>query len=300
MNPFSSLLSLLLATSVSLLAAESRDLILVAGQSNAVGYDAYPETLLEDPTDKQVMFWWRGGDPPPDEHDSTSSRKWSTLQIQPRGNPISKTAPPEDVPAEGLGRQYGNFKNAGGGFGPEMGLARELQRQQPKALAVVKVAFSGTGLSKDWNANDPGAGGACYRALVTEAKAAIAAAAEAGVTLHPRALVWVQGESDSNAKDAPKYQQALSEMLGALRREIGAPELRCLVGVNVHFGNDKNPYVAEVIAAQKAHAANDKFCAYVDTDGAETLLPSQTHFTGKGTLEVGNRFAKALLKAEAP
>jgi len=68
--------------------------------------------------------------------------------------------------------------------------------------------------------------------------------------------------------------------------------------VNVHFGNDKNPYVAEVVAAQKAVAARDKFCVYVDTDGAETLLPSQTHFTGKGTIEVGKRFAEALLKAE--
>ena len=302
MNPLPSLLSLLFATSISsisLIAAESRDLILIAGQSNAVGYDAYPETLSEDPTDKNVMFWWRVGDPPPDDYDSTSARKWTTLQIQPRGNPISKTAPPADAPSEGLGRQYGNFKSPEGGFGPEMGLARELQRKQTKSLAIVKAAFSGTGLRKDWNVNDPGAGGACFRALVTEAKAAIAAAAEAGVTLHPRALVWVQGESDSNAQDAPKYEQALAEMLGALRKEIGAPDLRCLVGVNVHFGNDKNRYVAEVISAQKAVALSDKLCVYVETDGAETLLPSQTHFTGKGTLEVGRRFAEALLKAES-
>ncbi len=47
--------------------AETRDLILVAGQSNAVGFDAYAEELPADPRDADTMFWWRVGDPPPDE-----------------------------------------------------------------------------------------------------------------------------------------------------------------------------------------------------------------------------------------
>jgi hypothetical protein len=65
-------------------AAETRDLILVAGQSNAVGYDAYAEELPADPKDAATMFWWRVGDPPPDEFDGTSARRWTTLQFQPR------------------------------------------------------------------------------------------------------------------------------------------------------------------------------------------------------------------------
>jgi len=36
----------------------------------------------------------------------------------------------------------------------------------------------------------------------------------------------------------------------------------------------------------------------VDTEGAETLGPIHTHFTAAGTIEVGERFAKALLEAE--
>ena len=57
--------------------AETRDLILVAGQSNAVGADAYAEELPADPKDAATMFWWRVGDPPPDEYDGTSARQWS-------------------------------------------------------------------------------------------------------------------------------------------------------------------------------------------------------------------------------
>ncbi len=71
-----------------------------------------------------------------------------------------------------------------------------------------------------------------------------------------------------------------------------------LIAVNTRFGNDKNPFLPKVIAAQQALAAKDKLCAYVDTAGVETLLPSRTHFTAVGTLEVGRRFAAELRKRE--
>src|SRR4051794_39675304 len=65
-------------------AAETRDLILVAGQSNAVGFDATPAQLPADPADKDVLFWWRCGDPPPDDFDSNGPG-WTALQAQPVG-----------------------------------------------------------------------------------------------------------------------------------------------------------------------------------------------------------------------
>jgi hypothetical protein len=269
-------------------AAETRDLILVAGQSNAVGFDAKPSERPADAADREVLFWWRCGDPPPDEHDSTSGGKWTHLQPQPLGDPIKPRK----------GRQYGNFAQADGGFGPEIGLARELRAKEGKPLAIVKAAFSGTAMAQDWNHADAGDGGSCYRALVAETKAAIAAAKTKGVTLRLRALAWVQGESDSNAKDAPNYEKALGGMIAALREDLDAPRLIALLAVNTRFGNDKNPFVPKVIEAQRALAAKDKRCAYVDTAGAETLLPSRTHFTTAGTLEVGRRFANALLAVE--
>ena len=78
-----SLLGILtLATFCAAAAAQKRDLILVAGQPNAVGFDASASELPADARDKDVLFWWRRGDPPPDDHDSTS-RGWTTLQPQP-------------------------------------------------------------------------------------------------------------------------------------------------------------------------------------------------------------------------
>lgn len=153
--------------------AVKRDLVIVAGQSNAVGFDAYAYELPSDPTDEDVMFWWRVGDPPPDEYDVTSGSQWTHLQIQPRGTP-RETATAEAK--KKFPRQYGNFQKPEGGFGPEMGFAREWRTREKQPLAIVKVAFSGTALMQDWNPDDTGASGACYRALVSETKAAIAAA----------------------------------------------------------------------------------------------------------------------------
>jgi hypothetical protein len=263
------------------------DLILIAGQSNAVGYDAKPSELPADPADKTILFWWRCGDPPPDEHDSTSGGKWTSLQPQPVGNPKLPKG----------GRQYGNFHQTEGGFGPEIGLARTLREKEGKRLAIVKAAFSGTGMRTDWNPADKGDGGSCYRALVSETKSAIAAARAQGITFRIRALVWVQGESDANAGDSANYEKALGGMIAAARKDLEAPGMIALLGINTEFGGGKNAFVPKVVEAQKAIAAGDPRCAYVDTAGA--AIANSAHFSAAGTLEVGKRFAEELWKVEA-
>ena len=263
---------------------EPVDVILVAGQSNAVGFDAKPQELPEDPLDREILFWWRCGDPPPDEHDSTSGGKWMFLQPQPLGNP--------QQPRQG--RQYGNFAQPQGGFGPEIGLARALRAKQGPRLAIIKAAFSGTALHGDWN--PVGEGGECYRALVAETKAAIAAAAAQGITLRLRGLAWVQGESDANARDSVNYEQALGEMIAALRKSLDAPDLIALLAVNTQFGGGRNTFMPKIVEAQKSLAAKDPRCVYVDTSAA--AIANAVHFNAQGTLDVGRRFAEALLKAE--
>ena len=230
--------------------AETRDLILVAGQSNAVGFDAYAEELPADPKDAATMFWWRVGDPPPDEFDGSSARQWTTLQFQPR------TPAMPAVDGKKIARQYGNFNlKSKGGFGPEIGMVRTLAMKESRPLAVIKTAFSGTSVAGDWNVGLPGKADPCYRAMVDEARAAIAAAKSKDITLRPRAFVWVQGESDANAKDAPAYVANLSAMLQRLRTDLNAPDMILLLGVNTRFGNGKNAFMPKIIDAQKEVAA---------------------------------------------
>lgn len=263
--------------------SKQMDLLIVAGQSNAVGFNARPSDLPADAADKEILFWWKCGDPPPDQHDTHSNQTWTHLQPQPLGDPITPRT----------GRQYGNFGQPEGGFGPEIGLARTLIAKERTPLAVLKVAFSGTGMRTDWNHADPGDSGACYRALLSEFKAAIAAAKRNGIELKPRALVWVQGESDANAEDGPKYAHRLGSMIGQLRTDINAPEMQALIAVNTQFSQGTNKFMPMIVEQQRLLAKRDPLCHYVDTSKA--TIANSAHYDSAGTLAVGRMFAERLL-----
>jgi hypothetical protein len=275
-------------------ADNSIDLLIVAGQSNAVGFDTDPAKLDTDDLDASIRFRFRIGDPPPDQHDSISPlNKWSVLSAQPLGQPGPKSE----------SRQYGNFSNPLGGFGPEVSFARRIKRRDlqvggiKRELAVVKVAFSGTSVADDWDPMGEGKRGACYRALVEELRSVQSLIAAEGKTINFRGLAWVQGESDANEKDAPKYAERLKAMFETLRRDINTARLPILVSVNVHFHEGKNKFMPDIIAAQKrvGHELHD--CRYVDTSGAGLANP--VHFNTEGTIDVGKRFASALLAIES-
>ncbi len=278
-------LPLILALAAS---AEERDLFLVAGQSNAVGFDARPSQLPAGPADKEVLFWWRCGDPPPDRHDSNTRGEWTHLQPQPLGDPVR--------PKNSRERQYGNFAQPDGGFGPEIGFARALHAAEKKPFAIVKAAFSGTSLAVDWNPADAQSEKSCYRALVAETKAAIVAAKDRGIDLRIRALIWMQGESDASQADAPRYAERLGGMLAALRKDLASPQLIALLAVNTRFGNGRNTFIPVIIDQQKALAAKDSCCAYVDTSAAS--IANEYHFDSAGTLEAGRLLAEALMRFE--
>ena len=267
------------------------ELILVAGQSNAVGFDADPALLPESSHDAEARFWYRCGDPPVDEHDISSSKKWIMLGPQPKGNPKQKS---KESP-----RQYGNFSGADGGFGPEIGMARTLREAQPeRRIAVVKVAFSGTAIGTDWNpdAQEGDAQGDCYRSLVAETKAAVAVLQAEGETVILRAFVWVQGESDSNANDAPLYARRMAHMIANLRKDLGAADLAAMLAVNTQFGLGKREHMPAIVKAQQVVAKKDARAVYVDTGKA--TIANAAHYDTQGTLDVGKWFAEALIKLE--
>lgn len=63
-------------------------------------------------------------------------------------------------------------------------------------------------------------------------------------------VVWVQGETDANEKDAPNYEKAPGAMIAALRKDLNSPRLIALVGINAQFGGGKNAFMPKIIEAQ--------------------------------------------------
>ncbi|MEI8079574.1 MAG: sialate O-acetylesterase, partial [bacterium] len=86
------------------------------------------------------------------------------------------------------------------------------------------------------------------------------------------------------------------DMITALRKDLNAPQLIALVAVNTRFGGGKNPFLLQIIEAQKALASKGPHCAYVDTSTA--TVANDVHFDAAGTLNVGRRFAEALIQCE--
>jgi len=134
--------------------------------------------LPPDAADRDVMFWWRVGDPPPDDYDVTSGGKWTHLQSQPKGTPLETTTAEAKAKSP---RQYGNFKKTEGGFGPEIGLARELRAREGRPSAI-ESSLQRHGVDAGIGIRTMRARRARYRALVTETKAAMAAARAQGIS----------------------------------------------------------------------------------------------------------------------
>jgi len=263
-------------------AEQEIDLILVAGQSNAVGADSPMDELPADPLDKNVMFWWRCGKAPADIKDSSSGQKWSTLQAQKRGGDK-------------------NFNCKGGGFGPEMGLARTLLKNNPeRKIAIIKIAYNATAIDA-WERKKPVAKQKpaydnCYEALFVEVKLAIAEAKKKGITLVPRAFVWVQGESDASQELVPQYKDKLQQLIENVKNDFNAPKLISMLAVNTKFRYKQQKYVGEIAKKQEELAAEDKLVEYVDSSKLDTV--NKYHFSAKGTLELGQLFADTLIRLE--
>jgi hypothetical protein len=173
-------------------------IVVVAGQSNALGYQSYvvdPKTHKDVFTDgagtaadRRVLLTWdesgvAGGGIPPVSLDT----------------PQRLSGAPSPV------------------FGPEVGLARYLFTHGHRNLLIVKVAFSGSSLAADWV---PAA--ADYKAMVRAVGAATLWATEHGWRPIVSAFYWMQGETDAmSASTAQAYGANLKALIGNVRRSIG-------------------------------------------------------------------------------
>jgi hypothetical protein len=256
----------------------------VAGQSNAEGHnqlrqyqggrEPFPETFRMQP---RILFW------PGSDAAQASTNLWTTLRV-----------------------------GESGAFGPEIGLAHDLEQALPgTTIAIVKYAVGATGIARSADYNDyipslagyndhgrnwhpPTDGreaGTLYTALLANVRNALSALAREGKQCELAGFVWMQGEHEGgiSRKMAQDYETLLRDFIRSVRQDLGAPALPFVIGqVNAHtwaFGDLARKSQAEV-------CRKDKQTLLVVTldlprgDGA--------HFDANGMLTLGSRFAAAL------
>jgi len=246
------------------LRAKSVDLFVLAGQSNMQGSrgnaEYYPADLNK--FDAQIGFYWVAAGL------SSSEGEWTHLQ-----------------PQGGIFPQ--------GHFGPEVTFARELA-QDGLRPAIFKYTVGSSSLAEKWLA--PGKQG-MYDDMVKELQKAIALLEEAGNKVTVKALVWIQGESDSQTDEmALNYYARLEDMIDDFRGNvIKNPQLPIILGVDDQCLMD-GPNGIRIILSQKKMAFTKSGVVSTSMIGLPKF--DNTHLTPSGLEDHGRLLHKVFYEAE--
>ena len=116
-----------------------------------------------------------------------------------------------------------------------------------------------------------------------------------------RGILWHQGESDSNERDAPLYEERLRQLLLRLRAALGDAQLPVLIGQMGRWpGKPWSAAKAQVDAAHQRVAQTLGHAAFVSAEGLGLHADGlQVHFDAAGARELGRRYAAALKQLQA-
>lgn len=115
-----------------------------------------------------------------------------------------------------------------------------------------------------------------------------------------KAILWHQGEGDSNAKNASLYEARLTDLIARFRKELNAPDLPFIIGQLGHFEAEGSAWSAaktEVDRAQKAVAAKMPRVYFISSEGLVSR-GDKLHFSTASQKVMGERYAEAYLKSQ--
>ena len=272
---------LLLILLTSTVLAESVDVYIIGGQSNATG-QGYMKNLppLFKP-DERVRIYHSGNH----LRSGSSPRTW---------HPLRQASESPDR------------------FGPELGFGNRMQEHFPnRRIAIIKHAFSGSNLSTQWR---PHPAGQQYTTFIETVDAGLTSLREQGDQPLLRGMLWQQGEADAkNEITARAYGENLVNLIGSIRERYQAPNMLFAFGEVFPKADYKDESHPATILRRQQQQVQGNNCSVLATRGA-LLVKTQglslrkddvntphphdvVHFGTAGTLELGIRFADTIAVA---
>jgi hypothetical protein len=157
------------------------------------------------------------------------------------------------------------------------------------SIGLIPAAVGSTSLD-EWSPD-----GKLYADAVRRTKAAMASG-------RLRGILWHQGESDSGMEEKAKnYRERWAQMIQALRKDLGAPNVPVLVGELGEFlytrEKDPSPFARMVNEQLATIPLGIPNTAFVSSAG---LLHKgdQLHFDSSSQRELGRRYALAYLSLD--
>jgi hypothetical protein len=183
-----------------------------------------------------------------------------------------------------------HFDKPGAGVGPGLAFGRAMADADPSAhIGLIPCACGGSPITV-WKK------GAFWRQTRShpydDTLRRVAVARKRGVL---KAILWHQGEGDSNAKAAPLYAERLDDLVKRLRRDLHAPDVPFLVGGLSDPFIERNTHARTVDKALRSLPRRVEHTAYVSAEGLG-LKGDNVHFNAEAARDLGRRYAKALLE----
>ena len=280
--PFLLPLGMCLGKIHNLHAQEPLKIFIYAGQSNAEGRAASLEDIPTGTDDSEILFSWNI-----QAASNFLAEGWDTLQPVPRLNSSS-------------------FIHAG-----EIAFGRKLYAAGLVDIGIIKVTKSGTSLDVPWNSTYPrtsslsGTGdGGMYWLMVNYVESKLAYLDSLGIPYELEALIWHQGEADTNPVRAPRYEANFQNFVDSIQVHL-SPDIE-LYAASIYNPSRQSSDVALVRQAQETVAINNSHVHFVDMDSIyfdsngdrnEVFITNDgIHYKTPGYFKVGDFFSAAYLE----
>ena len=263
------------------------DVVVISGQSNAVGctkascisrsigHSKYQEYMKGYPEIKIAFDSWT--------KDVTAEGPIFYSQNQSKNNNFVKVM---------LGQ--GNSEAT---FGPEIGIAERMHETYGNKLFIIKYACGASNLRDDWTKRDS----PMYGRFINYVKLQMEHLKEKGCEPTIRAFCWMQGEGDAWEGLYQVYKENLTEFVGNVREDL--KELSGNKDVPfIDAGISNSPqwqYYRQVNDAKKAFAEESDNNFFIDTieaglhtDQEPFDTPDTAHYDSESQVQLGNLFAE--------
>ena len=277
---------------------------ILAGQSNMEGQavvDLVGESAAADYNEGRGTLAWVAARPETAAlvaHLRNPGGSWRTrddvfVRYQPERTPL-KAGP--------LGMGFTPYRGTNH-FGPELQLGFVLGDAIDEPVLLVKTAWGGKSLYTDFRPpSSGGETGPYYRRMIDDVRAALARAGDEipaleGAKPELAGFVWYHGWNDGcdPQRAVPEYEQNLVNLIGDVRRELGAPELPVVIGEITGPWVDAPGEWKALREAQRKAAAREELKS---ADGASRVVfvptaafvrdPADSPNPGHGHHEFGN------------
>ncbi len=193
-----------------------------------------------------------------------------------------------------LGVGHGAGEN---GFGPELVFGREMAAALPEVeVLLIKSRFGLGNLYENWASPNTGRGpaGQWYKAYMDLVKKAMASKPNIEIA----GMIWMQGEGDSydDINEAESYDKNLILFIKSLRSDLNTPDMEFVIG---QINEAKQWVYGEIVRRKQVKVAETTPCVTWFATNDLPLSGDGMHFSTKGYIELGKRFAQKAILLES-